>query len=83
MNAIKRRACYGRMFPNTLPLNYDQPTDGKAFRVIIQKICVGTQRRELVVKPKAWEECVDCAGYRPCYDLGMAQPALHDALEGR
>jgi hypothetical protein len=73
--------CYGKLFPDFEHLNYDnQPTDGKAFRVIVQKIGIGTQRRELVVKPEAWDECVACPEYRTCYDLSMARLALHGAL---
>jgi hypothetical protein len=39
-----------------------------------------TRRRELEVKAGAWDECVECPEYRMCFDLGIAQLALHRAL---
>lgn len=83
MNTNQHHGCYGRIFPDFEYLNYDnQPTDGKAFRVIMQKIGIGTQRRKLVVKLEAWDECVACPEYRPGHDLGITQLALHGALSG-
>jgi hypothetical protein len=80
MSATKHRACYGKMIPDFAHLNYNRPTEGKAFRVFVENIGAGTQRRELEVKADAWDECVECPEYRTCYDLGIAQLALHRAL---
>lgn len=68
------------IIPDFERLNHNKPTDGKAFRVFVEKIGCGTQRRELAVKPEAWDECIVCPDYRSCYDLSMARLALHDAL---
>jgi len=72
--------CYGKLFPDFGHLNFNQPTEGKAFSVFVKRIGIGTQRRELTVKPDAWDECVACPEYRTCYDLSMAKLALHEAL---
>ena len=80
MNANQHHECFGKMIPDFQHLNYNTPTEGKAFRVFVEKIGCGTQRRELTVKAEAWDECVACPEYRPCYDLSMARLALHGAL---
>jgi hypothetical protein len=74
------RECYGGMFPDFEHLPYNRPAEGKAFRVFVEKIGVGTQRRELVFKPEAWEECTACADYPRCYDLSMVKLALHTEM---
>jgi hypothetical protein len=80
MSAKQYRECYGNMIPDFEHLQYNKPTDGKAFRVFAEKIGTGTQRRELELKPEGWDECAGCADYRTCYDLSMAKLALHRAL---
>ena len=75
-----RSKCYGEMFPDFTHLRYNKPMDGKAFRVFVQQIGVGTQRRDLEVKLEDWEECVACADFQPCYCLSTAKLALHEAL---
>ena len=76
----KHRECYGKLFPDFEHLNYNRPTEGKAFRVFAENIGAGTQRRELTVKTAEWDECVECPEFRNCYDLSMATIALHDVL---
>lgn len=76
------RGCYGNMIPDFEHLQYNKPTEGKAFRVFVENIGVGRQRRQLELRPEDWEECVGCADYRTCYDLSMAKLALHRALAG-
>ena len=68
------------MFPDFAHLRYNKPTEGKAFRVFVEQIGVGTQRRNLEVKPQDWEECVTCVDFQPCYRLSTAKLALHEAL---
>lgn len=80
MSATQHRECFGKLLPDFEHLNYNKPTEGKAFRVFVEKIGLGTQRRQLTLKPEAWDECVACPEYRVCYDLSMAQFALHGAL---
>ena len=75
-----RPECYGGMFPDFEHLHYNKPTDGKAFRVFVENIGVGTQRRDLAVKSEAWEQCVTCADFHPCYYLSTAKLSLHQAL---
>ena len=72
--------CYGRLLPDFEHLRYNRPTDGRAFRVFVESIGVGTQRRELTFKEDGWAQCVQCPDYRTCYDLSMAKLALHEAL---
>ena len=72
--------CYGKIFPDFERLNYNKPTDGVAFRVFIEKVGIGTQRRSLVVRQDAWDNCVECSDYRSCYDLSMAKLAMQRAL---
>ena len=72
--------CYGNLLPDFEHLNYNKPTEGKAFRVLVENIGAGAQRREQELKPEAWEECVVCADYHLCYELSMAKLALHRAL---
>ncbi len=76
----QHRECYGRLLPDFEHLNYNKPTEGKAFRVFVESIGAGRQRREEELKPEAWDECVACADYRACYELSMAKLALHQAL---
>jgi hypothetical protein len=80
MSTKIHRACYGKIIPDFGHLNYNKPTEGKAFQVFVEKIGIGTQRRGLEIKSEAWDECVECPEYRSCYDLGMAQLLLHGAL---
>ena len=68
------------MIPDFEHLQYNKPTDGKAFRVFVEKMGAGTQRRELELKPEGWDESAGCADYRTCYDLGMAKLSLHRVL---
>lgn len=82
MSTKQRSECYGNMLPDFEHLNFNRPTDGNAFRVFVENIGVGRQRRELETKPDVWEECIVCPEYRTCYDLSMAKLALHGALEG-
>ncbi len=77
-----RRGCYGKMVPDFEHLQYNKPTEAKAFRVFVENIGLGRQRRQLELRPEDWEECVGCADYRTCYDLSMAKLALHRALAG-
>ncbi len=76
----QHRECYGRLLPDFEHLNYNKPTEGKAFRVFVENIGAGRQRREEEVKPEAWDECAACAEFHPCYELSMAKLALHQAL---
>ncbi len=80
MNTNKHPDCYGKLFPDFGHLDFNRPTEGKAFRVFVENIGLGRQRRELTVKLEAWDECVACPEYHPCYDLSMAKLALHEAL---
>jgi hypothetical protein len=68
------------MIPDFELLQYNKPTDGKAFRVFVENIGAGRQRREQEVKLEGWDECAGCADYRTCYDLSMAKLALHRVL---
>lgn len=74
------RECFGNMVPDFEHLQYNKPTEGRAFRVFVENIGAGRQRREFEVKPENWEECSACANYRSCYDLSMAKLALSRAL---
>jgi hypothetical protein len=74
------RECYGTLLPDFEHLNYNKPTEGKAFRVFVENIGAGRQRREQEVKLEGWDECGGCADYRTCYDLSMAKLALHRVL---
>ena len=76
----KRRECYGTLLPDFEHLNYNKPTEGKAFRVFVENIGAGRQRREEELKPEAWDVCIACAEYRACCELSMAKLALHQAL---
>jgi hypothetical protein len=80
MSAKQHRECYGNMIPDFEHLQYNKPTDGKAFRVFVENIGAGRQRREQEVKLEGWDECAGCADYRTCYDLSMAKLSLHRAL---
>jgi hypothetical protein len=80
MSAKQNRECYGNLVPDFERLQHNRPTEGKAFRVFVENIGAGTQRRELELKSEGWDECAGCADYRPCYDLSMAKLALHRAL---
>jgi hypothetical protein len=82
MSANQHSECYGNMVPDFEHLNYNRHTEGKAFRVFVEKIGLGTQRRLLETKLQGWEECIACPDYRTCYDLSMAKLALHGALAG-
>ena len=74
------RGCYGNMVPDFEHLQYNKPTEGKAFRVFVENIGVGRQRRQLELRPEGWEECLGCGDYQTCYDLSMAKLALHEAM---
>jgi hypothetical protein len=74
------RECYGKLLPDFEHLKYNKATEGKAFRVFVENIGAGRQRREQEMKPEGWAECVACADYHPCYELSMAKLALHRAL---
>jgi hypothetical protein len=80
MSAKERQDCYGGMAPDFERLRYNRPAEGKAFRVLVESVGVGTQRRELTFKPEGWAGCVECPDYRTCYDLSMAKLALSSAL---
>jgi hypothetical protein len=67
--------------PDFQRLRFNRPTEGNAFRVFVEKIGVGTQRRELTFKAGEWDGCIECSEYQTCYDLSMAKLALHGALE--
>jgi hypothetical protein len=68
------------MIPDFEHLQYNKPTDGKAFRVFVENVGAGRQRREQEVKLEGWDECAGCADYRTRYDLSMAKLALHRVL---
>ncbi len=74
------KACYGTMFPDLDRLQYNQPLEGRAFRVLVQSSGIGVQRRTTEVKRKGWEECVACPHYRDCYDLSVGKLLLHMAV---
>jgi hypothetical protein len=68
------------MGPDFEHLRYNRPTKGKAFRVFVESVGMGTQRREVTFKPESWEACVEWPDYRTCYDLSMAKLAQSSAL---
>lgn len=76
----KHRECYGQLFPDFEHLNYNRPSEGRAFGVFVEQIGAGRQRRELHVKQEQWDECVACPGFHACYELSMAKLALKGAL---
>ena len=80
MSTKQRQDCHGGMVPDFEHLRYKRPTEGKAFRVFVESVGVGTQRRELTFKADKWDECLECPDYRTCYDLSMAKLALSSAL---
>ncbi len=76
----KHLECYGQLLPDFEHLRYNEATEGKAFRVFVEEIGAGRQRRELALKAEDWDQCVGCADFHPCYKLSMAKLALHHAL---
>ena len=74
------RECYGQLFPDFEHLNYNKPSEGRAFRVFVEQIGGGRQRRKLEVKPQEWDECAACPDFHGCYELSMAKLALQGAL---
>src|ERR1039458_213495 len=44
------------MIPDFEHLQYNKPTDGKAFRVFVENVGAGRQRREQEVKLEGWEQ---------------------------
>ncbi len=74
------RECYGRLFPDFERLNYNKPSEGRAFRVFVEQIGAGRHRRELEVKAQEWDECAACTDFHGCYELSMAKLALQGAL---
>jgi len=43
MSTKQRQDCYGGMVPDFEHLRYSRPTEGKAFRVFVESVGVGTQ----------------------------------------
>jgi len=80
MTATKHRECYGKLLPVAERSSHSQCREGRVFRVSVEKIGIGTQRQEVEFSPEAWEECIACPEFRPCYDLSMARLAVHLSL---
>jgi hypothetical protein len=78
-----RRPCYGDLFPDLSRIAFNRPCAGRAFAVEVNSYGVGVQSRGMTVDEQAWEECVRCPDYRPCYDLSTAKLVLGDALRSR
>ncbi len=78
-----RPTCYGRMFPDLAQLEYNTPLKTQVFTVLLESAGMFVQRRSLSVDYAAWEACQQCSCYRSCYDLGVAQFLLTQALERR
>lgn len=60
MSTKIHRACYGKIIPDFGHLNYNKPTEGKAFQVFVEKIGIGTQRRGLEIKSVACRSGGNC-----------------------
>lgn len=81
MSSRAHQACYGKMMPDFGRLKFNEWMEGKAFRVLVEKIGIGTRRRQREFKAETWDAFLECPEFRSCYDLAMAQLALHAALE--
>jgi hypothetical protein len=68
------------MFPDLLELRRNRKNRGKVFGAFVQSFGVGVQERKVSVDDAAWDECLNCAEYRSCYDLGMGQLAMQEAV---
>ncbi len=81
MSASAQRAeCYGKMFPDFMRLKRKEKLEGQAFVALVTGSGTGAEGRSLEVKREAWEKCVECADYRTCYDLSLAQLEMNDVL---
>jgi hypothetical protein len=80
---VGRRRCYGDLFPDLSRVEFNKPCAGRAFAVQVNSCGLGVQSREMKVDETAWEECVRCPDYRPCYDLSTAKLVLGEALQSR
>ena len=73
--------CYGTLFPDLDRPEYNTPSRGKAFTVLVRSQGIGVQSREVTVDEREWEACQRCPVYRSCYDLCMAMLALRQGVE--
>lgn len=79
-NMKTRPSCFGTILPDLSRLNFNRPTEGKAFGVFVEKIGCGVQRRELHVKHDEWDNCEDCPSFDSCYRMGIAKLLLWEGL---
>ena len=83
MPAREHRPCYGAMIPRSADAEYDRPAVGKVFSFVVVSppgLCRASRRVE--VDRKAWDACVECPEFDPCYKLSMARHVLDAAVGG-
>jgi hypothetical protein len=79
----QKRACYGKLFPDlSRRLEPNQPRGGAVFGCTAHG-AGGAKSVSVTVDDAKWEQCVDCARYRSCYDLSVAKLLLQTGVPTR
>jgi len=81
MTTEKHNDCYGEMFPQTLHVDGDRPKRGKVFAYQLLR-AGGAFRsdRRVAADVAAWDECVGCEDFEPCYRLSLGKLLLEIAV---
>ena len=81
MTNASHKDCYGAMFPPTLHAAADRPMRGKVFAYQLLT-AGGTFRsdRKVSADIEAWDACVDCGEFQPCFKLSLGKLVLETAI---
>lgn len=81
MQAKEHQPCYEKLFPDSLHAEFNRPAVGKVFSFLIVSppgLCRAPCRVEM--DREAWDACVECPKFDPCYKLSIAKLALDTAV---
>lgn len=74
------RECFGTIYPDLAPVEYNKDLAGKVFTVRIDSFGLTHQAPRLKADMKAWEDCQACDLYRSCFDFSNAKLAIRQTL---
>lgn len=76
----KTTECYGKMFPDLLKLEINEPNRAAVATVFLESVGIGIQGKKLTIDKAQWVQCVECPDFDHCYKLSLAKALLQHVV---
>ncbi len=77
-----RLDCYGKMFPDIIPLARNQTVAGKVFGYRTAQSGLAVTQRIAIANHAEWQGCLECHDWDGCYRLSIGSMLMQIAVKG-